>query len=381
MAKSLISTWRILVIVCFMLSWLAPSTVAQGVKDQRVAGHRIIKVYDYKNTGVIMSGFGPIFQDRVGRYWLANIFNGVYLFDEEKNLWKAFTKEVGGSPSNYLKGIGQSSDNGLWFVPWEQSAGVTLFDGARWQKLRLDYKQPNLKRRVSALFPGRDGRLWFAIEHELICLDNQSWSAPLNLPELIEGWRPLPPEQEEQMMLNIMRRRERETQALVPEIRHKITGGMQDKEGYIWLRTYSGIVRFDERNGEWKKYPRDNTSMVDTIYEDRRNRIWFADRRGKLDIYDKQKGTWASYDIKDYLPPDDRKDEFLNLTSVYQDKAGRMMFATFKGLVVFDEGKNAWEVLTNKNSDLPDSAIYTILENRAGNICISTGKGIVVLEP
>lgn len=58
-----------------------------------------------------------------------------------------------------------------------------------------------------------------------------------------------------------------------------------------------------------------------------------------------------------------------------------MMFASDVGLISFKEDKNEWAVFTPENSGLPEGHITSIMEDRKGRIWLGTGKGIVVLEP
>ena len=58
-----------------------------------------------------------------------------------------------------------------------------------------------------------------------------------------------------------------------------------------------------------------------------------------------------------------------------------MMFATSVGLITFEEEQNSWAVVTPENSALPREDIAAIVEGRNGRILISTGGGVVVLDP
>src|SRR5262249_28898040 len=143
--------------------------------------------------------------------------------------------------------------------------------------------------------------------------------------------------------------------------------GIQDSDGYIWLSdNIQGIVRLDENKSEWKIFdpvamnlnhnallPNGETDdlaaarakSINYIYEDRNKRIWFATSDGHVYTYDKGRKLWNSYNLLEHFPSLGREvpiGSFLHISAIYQDKQGQIMFATTRGLVVFDEAQNRW---------------------------------------
>ena len=72
--------------------------------------------------------------------------------------------------------------------------------------------------------------------------------------------------------------------------------------------------------------------------------------------------------------------EDLLINAIFQDRDGRMMFGTNRGLFVMKETSEKPVVYTEANSALPFRDVRCIMGDKDGKIWIG-GKGIVVLEP
>lgn len=366
----------ILMLGCQAVWAMPPSSDGNDLKDKRVAGHRVLKMHDGVDIGVWLTP-NVIFEDRAEMFWVGT-YGGVKVYDEKRDMWTNFTKQTEKTAIGRVEFISQSSDDRLWFVSDYSGGGVgsnlNCFDGKLWQKPQTNPKDSILSRPVTAMFRGRDGRLWFAVKDELVAYDGRQWSPRLNLSE-----------------------------AVGDDLSVKVKAGLQDSEGYIWLATSVGIVRFDEGKREWRTLdpieggatPEDKpkpsiyvrmmlSDGVYQIYEDRKGRIWFATTAAPVTshlVYEKSKDSWVYYNLGNRLPKGLTEPRDLGLTVMYQDKSGRMIFGTRLGLLSFTESENKWELFTPQNSSLPDASIRCIFEDRSGRIWIGTGKGIVVLEP
>lgn len=349
-------------------------------KVDQVAGHHVVKVFDPKDVGIDFFGPNQIFQDRSGRFWIGYLF-GLALYDEKANRWKSFSKKMGELSSYGVDQICESGDGKLWFVsnmPLDNH--VTCFDGERWQSVETVGGTRYLNR-VTAMFSGRNGRVWFADGNKLVAYDRGKWISAFSLPEIFKMKRP---------------RINYPTRGMTPEplwgedpSQFTITAGFEDSKGDIWLGTWGGIFRFHKRRSEWRIYPEEIIGgTVSRIYEDRIGRIWFALERNTVSAYDKTQDSWTSYDLLkpvaaesvNELGEDINGNKVLKARDIYQDRAGLMMFATRIGLLTFKESENRWNAPTSKIGDLPRDSITAIKEDDRSRIWIGTSKRIVVLE-
>lgn len=344
---------------------------ANDLKSKKVAGHLMVSRYDEKTNKLTLSNSNVIFQDRSGQYWIA-ASGKLILYDEKNNQWRTLAGE---STFNRIETIIQSNDSRLWLInrsiATQNEPNLYFFDGGRWEKPEST-SSPHFKQPVTAMFQSRDGRVWFAIKNGLVTYDGRSWNSNTRLSEAIAEDSPL-----------------------------IVRAGLQASDGYIWLATSEGIIRFDEhkQRGEILYPSTGKATIADAelsiylrmaisdgiyrLYEDQRGRIWCASLAGSSGyhlVYDKSANSWSRYKLSDHLPLNLNPSADLGLTIMYQDKAGRMMFGTKKGLLTLNENENKWELFTSENSDLPGDSITTIYEDSSGRIWVGTNKGILVLE-
>lgn len=105
-----------------------------------------------------------------------------------------------------------------------------------------------------------------------------------------------------------------------------IRTAMVDKKGNIWIGTTNGVEVFSEKGRRLFRIP---SLFARTIYEDSRNRVWLGTYHNGLHLYQPGKLTLRSYSRRDGLPSD-------NIMGVLEDKKGQLWLSTGNGLSCFD---------------------------------------------
>ncbi|MEW6131236.1 MAG: two-component regulator propeller domain-containing protein [Acidobacteriota bacterium] len=365
----------ILLTYLFLNTWGVSLLAMDNPDQQTLAGHKILKLMVPPDGNEISSLVKVIFEDKDGNYWLGT-HTTLYFFDENKNYWKSVKSDSGKLTINQVTIINQSNDGKIWFAPTPNmpyfGSGIICFDGTRWSKINganspLKFFDDNGNTSpVYAIFPGKSGILWFALEDGLIAYDNGKWISRLKPSLNFNEVEPI-----------------------------DIITGLQDSQGYLWLVSPSiGILGYDVISQKWAKYdPLSENQItlnkshhnkivnVSCIYEDRQGLIWFLTVEGIAYVYNKEKRLWQSVNIAGHV-------SLINtsvlanfrVNQMYQDKNGVMMFATNHGLLVYFDKGNRWELLTYENSKLPSSYITTIMEDHNQRIWLGTARGVVVLE-
>lgn len=140
---------------------------------------------------------------------------------------------------------------------------------------------------------------------------------------------------------------------------------VEDGQGTLWLTTYGGGVAHYQ-NGKFQVYTtRDGLSsdLTTAMCRDREGGVWIGTERG-LDLFDKQK--FVSYTTADGLP-DNR------VRALFQDVSGALWIGTADGgLAEFRNGK--FKIYTKKDG-LSDLQINVISGDHDGNLWIGTEAG------
>lgn len=118
---------------------------------------------------------------------------------------------------------------------------------------------------------------------------------------------------------------------------------VEDQNGFIWLGTISGLIRFDGYEfHHYSKIPGDSTSLSDnfvkSLYLDRSQRLW-AGTFGGLNLYDPVHDNFIRF------PPGITEgtltDGFIN--DITEDEDGAIWLATYNGLNKFVPDKRIFE--------------------------------------
>jgi len=187
---------------------------------------------------------------------------------------------------------------------------------------------------------------------------------------------------------------------------------IQTADGYLWLATSYGLVRFD--GVSFLVFNKDNgaplpSNVVTCVYENKDGGMWIGTdkglamiKKGKISggfnfpipidmifkIYQGSNGKlWIGTNGNGvFLLRGDRQTHFNQknglsnnfVRSIIEDRTGRLWIGTRKGLNLYKDGK--FEILTEKDG-LPHGFIRAVFEDSKGRIWIATyGGGICRLE-
>ena len=170
---------------------------------------------------------------------------------------------------------------------------------------------------------------------------------------------------------------------------------IQDKYGFLWIATDDGLNRF---NGyEFKIFRHDPTNeimptgrqpgqagslsdnSVWAIMEDHKGNIWLGTKNGWLNCYNPNSEKFKRWKIES----DVLKENAVNY--IYEDSKGLIWIGTYRsGLYRFNPSNNNfdhWSFDQNDNSSISNNYISSILEDKYGNLWISTYNGLNKFNP
>src|SRR5579862_7373977 len=156
-----------------------------------------------------------------------------------------------------------------------------------------------------------------------------------------------------------------ETEDGLPE--DAITSIMQSEDGYLWLGTLEGLVRFD--GVHFTVFDKSNiaeiySNRILALYQDRKGNIWFGTEGGGLNKYDGR--SFSVFSTRNGLAGN-------VVSSICEDSRGAIWVATSDGVTRIE---NASAVSFTTAEGLADDGTHVIRIDPEGNPWVGTEKGV-----
>jgi len=141
---------------------------------------------------------------------------------------------------------------------------------------------------------------------------------------------------------------------------------LEDREGTLWIGTSAGLVRF--KNGTWTVYTtRDGLSdnSVTSLSQDHEGSLWIGTEsggvnrfaNGKFSVYTRQQGLASNH-----------------VRATYVDRQGVLWVGTTEGLNRFHEGRF---ITYTAKEGVPPGSVTTFSEDEEGALWIGTATGLI----
>jgi len=160
----------------------------------------------------------------------------------------------------------------------------------------------------------------------------------------------------------------------------------EDSDSILWLGTIrGGLNRFDPRTGRFRHFvhdPSDSTSIsnnrVKCILEPEiygEDILWVATNNGGLNKFNKKDGTFTSFTMEDWMPSN-------TIHGILEDRVGNLWLSTNRGLVQFDPVTEAINIYTAEDglvgNEFNEGAFF---KNRDGVMYFGGTNGINYFRP
>jgi len=151
----------------------------------------------------------------------------------------------------------------------------------------------------------------------------------------------------------------------------EVTTLFQDQNGFVWIGTHEGLIKYD--GVDFKLYTTNNgllSNDVTCIAEDEGGMLWVGHKNGKISFY-------THNQFSEFIPEEGQT--VRQISSFFSDNNGTIWFSTLDEGVYYFAGENR-KRLYNINTDdgLLDNYVYSIAQDTAGNYYFATDKGISV---
>jgi len=217
---------------------------------------------------------------------------------------------------------------------------------------------PILSNRVSALLAASDGYVWIATDQGVSGYSKGSWTAITDsLAFLVYS-------------------------SAGPAVSHEVNALAEGRDGSLWFGLNGGGVRRYNKTGStiqaWFEYhtpnvPSEFITAIGCVRILSPGDVWFASTSG-ITLFEPSVvnpelggGTWApSSNFTPYLP---QPEVYTIITDNYNSE---VMFGTFDGLAIFNNGTNSWSTTSPKLS----SPIVSLAYDNAGVIWMAQWAGV-----
>ncbi|RYY70592.1 MAG: hypothetical protein EOO13_06075 [Chitinophagaceae bacterium] len=284
---------------------------------------------------------GCSLEDKAGNLWFGTTQNGLYKYDG-----KSFTQYLmaDGLNSNHVSCLLEDKDGKIWIGT---EAGLCIYDSNRFTQMQIPLpknlppnKNPNYLNAhwVYSMIQAKDGRLWFVTIDGIYIYDGKTFT-PFEIKEAANGF----------LTSN-----------------DKVERVLEDKSGNIWFagRTNGGVFRYDGKSVTrhaltvlFQDGPKPKAhSWGWPQLQDKNGDVWFSNWGG---VYKYDGTSFTSFT---------KKDGMISTACIIEDRKGNTWFGG-AGLIRYD-GKT-FHRFTAKDG-LPDVGVWTLLEDKAGNIWVGT---------
>ena len=263
-------------------------------------------------------------------------------FGRGQGHWRTYDG-ADGLASGGVYSILQDQKETLWFCT---ENGVSRYDGRTWKTFTT--KEGLASNGVASILQDLEGHFWFGTwKNGVSRYDGQIWKT-FTAKEGLAG--------------------------------NSVNTILQDREGVLWFGTGShlsddgGVSRYDGRT--WKTFTAEDGLMGSRVYailQDRDGCFWFGTNAG-VSRYDGQ--TWTTFTTEDGLTQN-------VVISIARDRDGVLWFGTGAlGIALMGEGRGVCRydgqtfTAFTKEDGLAGNLVYTILEDREGDLWFGTDGGV-----
>ena len=349
-----------------------------------------------------------IFEDHQGTLWVATAYHGLNMMDKQHQRFFKYSKEADDKTS--------LSDNAIWTVFKSGNGNIWIgtrnglnlmyrnqMNQVKFQQFLPDITDPNSLSYhvIASLAEDGYGNLWIGTENGGLSifdprkqtfqrlyhnprnpksLGNNSvqyiykdrtgamWLAPLNS--------------------GINKYDARSTKfkhtSVKPYLQNTLSHNnvmcfLEDPKGNLWIGTDGGGLNYyDPVENHYKHYrhnPKDPNSIgsdavLDLLYDDD-NRLWISTWEGGLNLFNSDKGTFTQYQRD---PKDSKSIRANSIHTMLYDSKGRLWLGAIRGtLELFDPNTGTFRHF--QNNQYPNSSIYAIFEDRAGDMWVGYQAG------
>jgi two-component system, sensor histidine kinase ChiS len=365
-----------------------------------------IRADEENKTGLSSNAIYSLYQDRAGTIWIGTFGGGIDIYNRFKEKFIHYTSQPNKSNSLSNKSVLallEDSKGIIWIGT--DGGGLNMFDRKTntFKSFRYQAKDRSSISAdvVKSLHEDKNGNLWVGTylgglnkfdrsKNKFQRIVHEAGSSVMNIIwDIYEDSRGnlwLSTLGHGLMLYNPEKNSFHHFQPFAGEgalSDYNVISMLEDSEGNLWIGTEDhGIDLFHYETGKFTylhNIPEDSSSLNSdhawVIFEDSKNQIWIGTAGGGLNLYNREKKNFHHYTMRDGLPSN-------IISGILEDKDGNLWITTGKGLSKFNPQKK-----TFKNFDVRDGLqsndfnINAVCESRSGELYIGGVNGFNIFNP
>lgn len=293
-----------------------------------------------------------IFQDSYDNVWAGTWGGGINFIRQSAPLFNAYQYSPFASTGKRLtsriaSAVCLDNDGKLWIGT--DGDGINVFED---EKLTATYNRNNSPlegNTVQAALRDSEGGLWFGLFYGGIAY----------LPRILGGGS------------NRLTIKQIHTNK---GTRTDVRSFFEDRDGHIWVGTSEGIYQIDRKTQRITGHYERENNQVRYVLKDSQGQIWVGFYGSGLALYDASLNLRRLFNVQADFPSN-------TINHLYEDSHHRLWAATGEGLVCFPSLTEQKYCVYRREDGLENTHIRALTEDRAGNIWMSTNRGISCLNP
>ena len=297
-----------------------------------------------------------IYPDRRGLMWVGLKDGGIRTYNLRSALFDRYTVRSDGTPLRDLRGMCEDADGRI--LAGSDGGGIVVLDKTGGEPRPLTSLPPDrASQKVYSILSAKDGNLWIGTDGGGLVAIDQSGKA------------------------RTYRHDERDPGSLASDV---VWALYADPDGTLWVGTEGGgLDRFEAARGKFIHHrpdPREPSirgSSVRTIFRDSRGGLWVGTWDGGLSRMDPGASGFKGYG-RDAEDPSSLGDASVNC--IFEDSDGFVWVGTGgSGLARLDPETEKFTHFT-ESEGLMGATVYGIVEDRSGDLWVSTSMGLSRLD-
>jgi len=342
--------------------WIGTPTKGINVIDENFRKFELFQKNLFDKSSLTDNDVTGFAEDSQGNVWIATDGGGICRFIPETRKIDHTIINSGGSNflvNNAIQCIVCDTGDNLWIGTW--AGGIDRLDnsGRRIRNYKLESDQGGGDNNILGMFSAPDGTVW-------------AGTAGSGLFRYDE---------KKEKFIQVLC----ENESGILNASSYVTSFHLESDGTFWIGTLSGLVILDEtRDGCFEcsdvsnisiQFAGMSSNMIDVIFEDSKQRLWFGSADYGLSLFDKKKNTFTVFQKKDGLPSN-------AIRGILEDDAGFLWIITNKGLSRFHYDSASFTNYTREDG-LNSNELYvrSCLRTRGGEFYLGGENGFNVFNP